>query len=327
MISSAATGLTLNGMGFAPSIAFGLGTPTQLTLSYLLQHEDNIPDYGFPYVNGKPLRIDRNNFYGLSKEDTEETWLNVGTARLDHRFNDMFNVRSTTRYSYVDRDSAVTNPTAILPNTLNRSRPERDTQETIFSNQTDLTARFDTWGMKHTATTGLELSNETFGLLRWASTGPNTTINHPNHDQLPALKTVAADSDTSAIGFGIYAADQIRLNEYFDIVGGVRWDYFDAEVDDDFLNDKRKQLDKEWSYRGGLVFHPTPSQSYYFSYGSSFNPSAEGIALSPATNGTPPEKNRIFEFGTKITFFEGALSLQGALFRIEKTNARTPNPD
>ena len=59
----------LKRLGFAPSISFGLGTPTQLTLSYLLQHEDNIPDYGFPYVNGKPLRIDRNNFYGLSKED------------------------------------------------------------------------------------------------------------------------------------------------------------------------------------------------------------------------------------------------------------------
>jgi catecholate siderophore receptor len=317
--------IELRRQGFAPSIAFGLGTPTQLTLSYLFQHEDNIPDYGFPYVNGKPLRIDRRNFYGLNK-DNEETWVNVGTVRLDHRFNDIFNVRSTVRYSYVDRDSAVTNATAVLPNTLNRSRPQRDTQETIFSNQNDLTARFDTYGLKHTATTGLELSNETFDLKRWASTGPNTTINNPNHGQSPALKTLAADSDTSAIGFGIYAADQIRLNEYFDIVGGVRWDYFDAEVDDDFLNDKRKQLDKEWSYRGGLVFHPTASQSYYFSYGTSFNPSAEGIALSPTTNNTPPEKNRIFEFGTKIAFFEGALSLQGALFRIEKTNARTPNP-
>ena len=70
--------------------------------------------------------------------------VNVGTLRLDHRFNDIFNVRSTLRYSYVDRDSAVTNPTAVLPNTLNRSRPQRDTQETIFSHQTDLTARFDT---------------------------------------------------------------------------------------------------------------------------------------------------------------------------------------
>jgi catecholate siderophore receptor len=314
-------------LGFAPSIAFGLGTPTQLTLSYLLQHEDNIPDYGFPYLNGSPLRTDRSTFFGLTKEDHEETMVNIGTLRLDHRFNDTFNVRNTLRYSHVDRDSAVTNATAVLPDTLNRSRPQRDTQESILSNQTDLTAKFDTYGFKHTATTGVEVSRETFDVLRWASTGPNTTINNPNNNQLPNPKTLAADSDTSASGFGIYAADQIKLNPYFDLVGGVRWDYFDADVKDDFLNDKRKQIDKMWSYRGGLVFHPTGSQSYYFSYGTSFNPSAEGIALSPATNGTPPEKNEIFEVGAKLEFFGGALSLQSAVFRIDKTNARTPNPD
>ncbi|MGZ8452425.1 MAG: TonB-dependent receptor [Candidatus Binatia bacterium] len=52
-------------LGFAPSISFGLGTPTQLTLSYLIQGEDNIPDYGVPYVGNKPARVDRNNFYGF----------------------------------------------------------------------------------------------------------------------------------------------------------------------------------------------------------------------------------------------------------------------
>jgi catecholate siderophore receptor len=314
-------------LGFAPSIAFGLGTPTQITLSYLLQHEDNIPDYGFPYVNGRPLRTDRTSFFGLTNEDKEETMVNIGTFRLDHRFNDMFNLRNTLRFSHVDRNSAVTNATAVLPNTLNRSRPQRDTQESILSNQTDFTAKFDTYGFNHTATTGLEVSRETFDVLRWASAGPNTTIINPNNNQLPSLKTLAADSDTSAIGFGIYAADQIKLNQYFDLVGGVRWDYFDTDVKDDFLDDKRKQIDKMWSYRGGLVFHPTASQSYYFSYGTSFNPSAEGIALSPATNGTPPEKNEIFEVGAKLEFFGGALSLQTAVFRIDKTNARTPNPD
>jgi catecholate siderophore receptor len=314
-------------LGFAPSIAFGLGTPTQITLSYLLQHEDNIPDYGFPYINGAPLRVDRSTFYGLTKEDHEKTLVNIGTIRLDHSFNDIFNLRNTLRYSHVDRDSAVTNPTAVLPNTLNRSRPQRDTQESILSNQTDLTAKFDTYGFKHSATTGLEVSRETFDLVRWASTGPNTTINNPNNNQLPSLKTLAADSDTRAIGFGVYAADQIKLNQYFDIVGGVRWDNFDTDVKDDFLNARRKQIDKMWSNRGGLVFHPTPSQSYYFSYGTSFNPSAEGVALGVATTGTPPEKNQIFEVGAKIEFFDGALSLQSAVFRIDKTNARTPNPD
>ncbi len=318
--------INMTRQGFAPSVSLGLGTPTQITLSYLLQHENNVPDYGFPYLNGKPLRTDRDTFFGLDREDHERTLVNIGTLRLDHRFNDAFNLRNTLRYSHVDRDSAVTNATTVLPNTLNRSRPQRDTQESILSNQTDLTARFETFGLGHAATTGMEISRETFDLVRWASSGPNTTIRNPNSRQLPSPKTLAADSYTRAVGFGIYAADQIKLNRYFDIVGGVRWDYFSARVDDDFATDKRHQLDRAWSYRGGLVFHPTPSQSYYFSYGTSFNPSAEGIALTPTTNGTPPENNRIFEVGAKIELFDGALNFQAAAFRIDKTNARTPNP-
>ena len=316
-------------LGLAPSIAFGLGTPTQVLLSYLLQHEDNIPDYGFPYANGKPLRTDRSNWYGLTHSDFEETTVNIGTLKVDHTFNDTFNLRNTLRYSHVARDSAVTNPTVPViptPNTINRSRPQRDTHESILSNQSDLTAKFDTYIFKHTLTTGFELARETFDLKRWASAGPNTTINNPNNNQPPNPRTPAAQSDTSAFSFGIYAADQVKLNEYFDLVGGVRWDYFDSQVKDYFLNDKRKQIDREWSYRSGLVFHPMDWQSYYFSYGSSFNPSAEGVALSPATNNTPPEQNEIFEVGAKLNFFGGALSLQGAVFRIEKKNARTPNP-
>jgi catecholate siderophore receptor len=81
-----------------------------------------------------------------------------------------------------------------------------------------------------------------------------------------------------------------------------------------------------WSYRGGLVFHPTPQQSYYFSYATAFNPSAEGLVLAANNQATPPEKNEIFELGTKFQFFGGQLTLQGALFQIEKTNARTNDP-
>jgi outer membrane receptor for monomeric catechols len=68
---------------------------------------------------------------------------------------------------------------------------QHDTQESILDNQTDLTAKFDTFGFGHTATTGIELSRETFDFLRWASNGPNTTISNPNHHQLPAAKILA----------------------------------------------------------------------------------------------------------------------------------------
>src|SRR5690606_13036818 len=36
--------------GFAPSVAFGLGSDTRFTLSFLHQHDNNLPQYGVPYA-------------------------------------------------------------------------------------------------------------------------------------------------------------------------------------------------------------------------------------------------------------------------------------
>ena len=247
-------------------------------------------------------------------------------SRLDHRFNDIFSLRNTLRYSHVDRDSAVTNATAILPSTCSTATARSAIlQESILSNQTDLTAKFDTWGFKHTSVTGAR----SFRARHWIE--PTTLSSEyrsgKRHQSKPVRqyrgmsRSVSLRADGhDAFGFGIYAADQIKLNEYFDIVGGVRWDYFDNDFDTTTHNTTgaitaRSDLgrtDKMWSYRGGLVFHPTPSQSYYFSYGPSFNPSAEGHPIGRQHQGTPPEKNRTFEIGGKWNFFDGALSLQGA---------------
>jgi catecholate siderophore receptor len=328
-------------LGFAPSISFGLGTPTQLTLSYLVQGEDNIPDYGVPYLPGnpgRPARVDRDNFYGFDHEDYERTLLNLGTARLDHRFNEIFSLRNTLRFSHNDREHEVTAPrfNAATPGFFNRNRPKRDLTEAILSNQTDLTAKFDTLGLQHTLVTGLEFSREMLDRTNYAFTGvPQANASNPNpHDSTAGIsQRVSARSDGKAFGFGIFGADQIKLNEYFDVVGGVRWDYFDTDFDNTAIDaanvTTRSDLgrtDKMWSYRGGLVFHPTQSQSYYFSYATAFNPSAEAIQLNDDNVNTAPEKNRTFEIGGKLEYLNGALNLQGAVFRIDKTNARVTDP-
>jgi catecholate siderophore receptor len=324
--------------GFAPSLTLGLGTPTQMTFSYLFQHEDNIPDDGFPFFHGRPVRVDRDTWYGLTKDDYEKTYANIGTISLNHRFSDALNLRSAFRYSNVRRDLDVSIPQTICaaPATcgpgaiitgVNRSRPERHTTESIANSQTDLTSRFDTYGFNHTLSSGIDLSLEGFDNLRYASNGPATTLNNPNNGQSPNPKTLNVKAFTNATGFGIFAADQIALHEYFDIIGGLRWDYFSADQDNKLPGQADfDSLDKMLSYRGGLVFHPTPSQSYYFSYATAFNPSAEGLALNANNQSTPPEKNEIFEIGSKFLLMGGALTLQGALFQIEKTNARTNDP-
>ncbi len=326
--------------GFAPSIAFGLGTPTQLTLSYLVQTEGNVPDYGIPYLFGKPTPVNRENFYGLADEDFERVLLNVFTVRLDHRFNDQLNLRNTLRYSRTDRQAEVTTlsivgtPTPATPlssiQVSRGTRPGRYTEESILTNQTDLTVKFDTLRFKHTLATGLEIVRETFDAKRFTHANvPNADLLNPEvrPDTSRETETISARTSTTTTSFAIYAVDQIRLLPQLDLIGGLRFDLFAADFDSFLNNQSFDRTDKQVSYRAGLVFRPTPTQSYYFSFGTSFNPSAEALALAANNADTHPEKNRNFEVGAKIGLFDDSLSFQGALFRLEKTNARTVDPD
>ncbi|MCF5925209.1 TonB-dependent receptor plug domain-containing protein, partial [Xanthomonas perforans] len=54
--------------GFAPSVAFGLGSDTRFTLSYLHQHDNNLPQYGVPFAlspfnDGQLPGVDRETYY------------------------------------------------------------------------------------------------------------------------------------------------------------------------------------------------------------------------------------------------------------------------
>jgi catecholate siderophore receptor len=326
--------------GFAPSITFGLGTPTQLTLSYLVQTEDNIPDYGIPYLFGQPAPVDRANFYGLADEDFEKVLLNIFTARLDHRFNDQLSLRSTLRYSRTDRQAEVTTlsiagtPTPTTPlssiQVSRGTRPGRDTEESILTSQTELIARFQTLSFKHTLSSGLEVAYETFDAKRFTHANvPNADLLNPEvrPDTSRETEAISARTSTDTTSFAIYAVDQIRLLPKLDLLGGLRFDLFAADFDSFLNNQSFNRTDTKVSWRAGLVFRPTSTQSYYFSSGTSFNPSAEALALAANNADTPPEENISFEVGAKIGLFNDMLSFQGALFRIDKTNARTTDPD
>ena len=94
-------------MGLAPSLAFGLGTPTRLTLSYYKLKQDNISDYGIPWVpatnnalaeyRDKPAPVPRETFYGFRDRDREILNQDSGTVRVEHDFSDSLQLRSQFR--------------------------------------------------------------------------------------------------------------------------------------------------------------------------------------------------------------------------------------
>lgn len=103
----------------------------------------------------------------------------------------------------------------------------------------------------------------------------------------------------------------------------MRWDYFGVEGVDT-TNVAISRIDRMLSGRLGVVYKPVERGSIYASYGTSLNPSLEGLSYSVANVRIEPEKTRTYEVGSKWDFLGARLLVSGALFRVEKTNARTP---
>src|SRR5262249_2343282 len=94
--------------GIAPSLSFGLGTGTRVTLSYLNQQADEIPDYGIPWLFNQPAPVPRNNYYGFRDGNYLRTRDNIVTLREEHDFSAHVSIRNQTRYARYDRDVRIT---------------------------------------------------------------------------------------------------------------------------------------------------------------------------------------------------------------------------
>jgi catecholate siderophore receptor len=298
--------------GLAPSLVFGLGTSTRLTLSYYHQTEDNIPDYGLPWLLSRPAPVSRSNYYGFKDgANYLKTDADIGTIKLEHDVNENLKLRDQVRYANYFRGAQITEPqipASVTPATpldqiqVTRNQITTESLETQFQNQFDTTGKFETFGIKHTMVGGIEYDHETSDPVRTTWTGvPTTSLLSPDDNQpFSGIGRVTSRAHATVDTFALYVSDTMKLGEHWEVIGGVRWDHVESSYSQsvgpasDF-----SRLDSLVSWRGALVYKPVPIGSIYFAAGTSFDPSAEQLSLSTATANVAPEKNLTYEFGTK----------------------------
>ncbi|RNF86081.1 TonB-dependent receptor [Montanilutibacter psychrotolerans] len=331
--------------GVAPTLSLGLGTSTIAQFSLFHLEQDNVPDYGQPWVPGTNNAIpasrdlispvDRSNWYGLLGRDYEKTETDMATVSIQHDFNDKLRLGNVTRWGRSTRDSVLTAPRFANDNgtAINPTPKTRDSIDDIVANVTDLTAVFNTGAVEHTLLAGLELSREKSSnraRIEDASAPATPTLDlfNPNaHGSFrPLIRDALGDTRTRADSAAVYVFDTLVLNPQWELSAGLRWDHFKAEatVFDRTSNawTTYSRTDEVLSGRVGAVFKPVENGSIYLGYGTSFNPSAEGMSLNAALVKVEPEKSRTLELGTKWNLFGNRLMLTSALFRTEKTNMR-----
>jgi len=333
-----------NRWGIAPSFALKLTPDTDLSLNLLHQEEEGVFDYGVPMYKGRPADVPINTFYGFADNRTMDTDVNVATVALTHRFNSDFSVKNSVRVGEYERlylthlfSGAATG--SGLNATINRTQALRlNTQENVY-NQTDFVFKKPLFGFNNTLMFGSEFGWEDYDFKSknsFRANGTTTTfpisIFNPVSARSTAILagdfsgTLATDRLTHAQTYAGYVLDQFEITPEWKLLAGTRYDVFEAQQEDRLGAASFDSSVDQWSPRGGVVWQPTKTQAYYFSYGKSFNPSAESLSLSANNTNLPPEQNHNYEIGAKLDFFDNRLSATAALFRLEKTNARTTSP-
>ncbi len=332
--------------GIAPSVRFGIGTPTEITLSALIQRNHDMPDYGLPPINGRPADVSFKNWYGLTDDRTNQS-INEFNARLEHTFSDNVSLRSQLQYSDYTTNARETAANSVVTAggvTLNKTlgnptdlplqdlyvqlaSHDRVIHDKVLDSQTDLVTKFDTGSLQHTLITGVELARETYNNQSYTRNGlPLLSLLDPVQESTPSNVTTTVGNYAQSVGktAAVYANDTIRLNDQWMVVGGVRRDEFDAHISNTVsLPAYAQQTVYFTSVRGGVIYQPSEKQSYYVSYGTSFDPSLEQLTLTNGTQDLAPEKNRSYEIGGKWNLLDDMLSINSALYNLEQTNARS----
>jgi len=248
--------------GVAPSLAFGLGTPTRVYLSYLHMDQKDRPDGGIPSIGldgyylaqlaargGNGPRADTNNYYGyLSDHDNVKA--DMFTARVEHDLAPGVTLRNISRWGRTKQDLVLTAPFSnglLTPDVWNplgwstRVLPQGKLQKNeILANQTNVTADLVLGGLQHSISAGIEFAreeqaNDTLaaqvnafnGLPSGGSYLAYNSLYFPNvHRAFVPVLPNGARTEGKTTTAAIYAFDTLKFNEQWSINGGLRYEHY-----------------------------------------------------------------------------------------------------
>ena len=323
--------------GVNPTVTIAPSKDTKITFSYENFQDYRGSDRGIPSFQGLPVDLPVNQFFGNPAYNDVWADVNIGTATIEHQAGSL-NIRN--RFSAADYDRGYQNfvPGAVTADGLQDSLSAYNnaTQRRNYFNQTDLTYTFFTGTIHHTLVGGTELGRQLTNNLRNTGffNGTDLTMLIPLSDTVIDTPTSFIHRTTDAFNHletnlgAIYVQDQVEMTKRIQLVGGLRFDYFDLQFHDKNTGNNLRRIDHLVSPRAGIIYKPVSSVSVYGSYSVSYLPSSgdQFSSLTVITEQVKPEKFTNYEVGAKWDFSR-RFSLTTAVYRLDRTNTRSIDPN
>jgi catecholate siderophore receptor len=308
------------------------GNPAELRAANINPGDDN--ECSITNICG-PLTGYRDTLFGQPGTNRTTLQAHIVKLRVEHEFSDELSFSSTTQYGDYDKlyrnvypVDAVSNDIRLTPvaNSVTLDGYVDTTDRENFITQGNLLWTGDTGSLGHSLLLGYEIGQQKSANARrdifFASSSDDQVV-IPLTDPIavPAFTfPVFSRSTMSDLKFlSLYVQDQISIGDHFEIIGGVRFDRFDLDVNDIQNGLLLSRTDEKFSPRFGAIYKPQENISIYASYAKSFLPRSgdQFLTLTPSNANLAPETFENYEIGMKWDMTSG-LSLTTALFRLDR---------
>jgi catecholate siderophore receptor len=328
-------GVELERHGINPTVTLMPGGNTALTFGYEHFRDERTADRGIPSRGDRPFDADRSTFFGNAEQSEARATVDAFSAVLEHDFGPV-QLKNSFRVTQYDKfyQNVFAGSAVDRAGNLRLSAYNNGNERTNYFNQSDLTTKFATGGVTHTLLAGLELGHQDSDNERrtgffGASTSATVSAADP-FAVATSFRFDGTDTNNSVTSetFAAYLQDQIALTEHWKVLAGLRYDQFKVELDDQRTTTTPVDLertDNELSPRFGLIWTPTPAQTYYASYSYAFLPSGEQLSLASNTEDLAPEKATNYELGARWDLGP-ELTLSAAVFRLDRDDVRSADP-
>ncbi|RAH38493.1 TonB-dependent siderophore receptor [Halomonas sp. SL1] len=311
----------------APSLAVDLSDDTTVTFlaSYMKDH--GTPSKGFRPVEGSLTstefgRIDRDTNLGEPDyERQEREQVSVG-YELEHDIDDSWQFQQNLRYSHMDLMLRTLSPFTALNadhRTVGRYLTYRDGSYDAFTVDNRLVGQWFTDNTENTLLFGVDYQNLDVDYRNGDGTGnfSGFDVFDPEYgDYAPG--SLRYDAEEKKEQIGVYLQDQLRLNDRWILLGGVRHDTATVEsYSDDPAANQYDQTDRQLSFSGGVMYLGDYGISPYLSYSESFTPNG---GRGPDGQAYEPSEGEQWEAGIKYTpdWLDGYMT--ASVFDLKETH-------
>ncbi|AFJ57168.1 TonB-dependent outermembrane receptor [Pseudomonas fluorescens A506] len=318
--------------GVTPVITWQATDDTKMTFEGDFMRNNHPLDRGltrFPNQRGTPSR---DTFWGDKDAGKLHNDNNMAQLRFEHVLNDNWTLGGGFQWldgSLKGNAIEANGPGSLGADgrTLQRNFNYRKLEWTDKDYQLNLTGHFSTGGFDHTLLTGIEYEDYDYkSIIQRSSAAAGTypiDIFDPVYGQTrPALTRTPTHDKENLKTYAAFVQDQVALTERLKVLAGARFERFEHDYQN-YVGKSWQAADNAVTPRVGVIYDLTDTVAVYADAARSFKPNT---GASREGGGFAPEKGKSYEMGIKWEALDRQLSVDAAIYQIEKKNVLTTDP-